>query len=202
MTIQGREYTEKGLRYPGQEGVSQDKEGFGESKSLSEGIPGGINKGLEMGLISPSSQWIQGWVSHLLAQVGASIPNAPAPQTAKVQTLLPSMVKGLRSMDGLLVVEAGHNLKTIFKGQNQKLNDSSVCVEMLQVLLPHFSDVRNPPRVGVSIPRVVLYYPGGCNNSHGLLGPGQGQVSPAERVPCSNWSTSSCNWLAQRKFLY
>nr|XP_060480001.1 maestro heat-like repeat-containing protein family member 7 isoform X3 [Panthera onca] len=61
-------------------------------------------------------------------------------KTAKVQALLPSMVKGLKSMDGLLVVEAAHNLKTIFRGQDRKLMDSSVYVEMLQVLLPHFSD--------------------------------------------------------------
>uniref|UniRef100_A0A673T2U0 Maestro heat like repeat family member 7 n=1 Tax=Suricata suricatta TaxID=37032 RepID=A0A673T2U0_SURSU len=61
-------------------------------------------------------------------------------KTAKVQALLPSMVKGLKSMDGLLVVEAAHDLKTILKGRNRKLTDSSVFVEMLQVLLPHFSD--------------------------------------------------------------
>ncbi|XP_058511818.1 maestro heat-like repeat-containing protein family member 7 isoform X2 [Ochotona princeps] len=65
---------------------------------------------------------------------------------AKVQALLPSMVKGLKSMDGLLVVEAVHNLKVIFKGQDRKQTDSSVYVEMLQVLLPHFSDVREDVR--------------------------------------------------------
>lgn len=59
------------------------------------------------------------------------------------------MVKGLKSVDGLLVMEAGRNLKTIFKGQDRKLTDSSVYVEMLQVLLPHFCDVRNPTGVGV-----------------------------------------------------
>ncbi|KAB1268077.1 Maestro heat-like repeat-containing protein family member 7 [Camelus dromedarius] len=79
-------------------------------------------------------------------QVGASIPNAPALQTAKVQALLPSMVKGLKSVDGLLVVEAVHNLKTIFKGQDRKLTNSSVYVEMLQILLPHFSDSREDVR--------------------------------------------------------
>lgn len=47
-------------------------------------------------------------------------------------------------MDGMLVVEAVQNLKAIFKGQDRKLADSSVYVEMLQVLLPHFSDVRSP----------------------------------------------------------
>nr|XP_003464105.1 maestro heat-like repeat-containing protein family member 7 [Cavia porcellus] len=59
---------------------------------------------------------------------------------AKVQALLPSMVKGLKNMDGVLVVEAVQSLKTIFKGKDQKQRDSSVYVEMLQVLLPHFSD--------------------------------------------------------------
>ncbi|XP_072830482.1 maestro heat-like repeat-containing protein family member 7 isoform X4 [Vicugna pacos] len=67
-------------------------------------------------------------------------------KTAKVQALLPSMVKGLKSVDGLLVVEAVHNLKTIFKGQDRKLRDSSVYVEMLQILLPHFSDSREDVR--------------------------------------------------------
>ncbi|XP_039095145.1 maestro heat-like repeat-containing protein family member 7 isoform X2 [Hyaena hyaena] len=67
-------------------------------------------------------------------------------KTAKVQALLPSMVKGLRSMDGLLVVEAVHSLKTIFKRRGRKLADSSVYVETLQVLLPHFSDFREEVR--------------------------------------------------------
>ncbi|XP_049735309.1 maestro heat-like repeat-containing protein family member 7 [Elephas maximus indicus] len=67
-------------------------------------------------------------------------------KTAKVQALLPSMVKGLQSVDGQLVVEAVHSLKTIFKGQDRKLSDSSVYVEMLQVLLPHFSDSREDVR--------------------------------------------------------
>ncbi|KAM4872077.1 maestro heat-like repeat-containing protein family member 7 isoform 2-T4 [Thomomys bottae] len=66
---------------------------------------------------------------------------------AKVQALLPSMVKGLRSVDGMLVVDAAHNLKTIFKGQGWKLADSSVYVEMLQILLPHFSDSRENVRI-------------------------------------------------------
>ncbi|XP_054547215.1 maestro heat-like repeat-containing protein family member 7 isoform X2 [Talpa occidentalis] len=74
-------------------------------------------------------------------------------KTAKVQALLPSMVKGLKSMDGLLVVEAVHNLKTIFKGQDRKLTDNLVYVEMLQVLLPHFSD----PREDVRCSSVNLY---------------------------------------------
>ncbi|MBZ3890897.1 Maestro heat-like repeat-containing protein family member 7 [Sciurus carolinensis] len=68
-------------------------------------------------------------------------------KTAKVQALLPSMVKGLKSVDGVLVVEAVHNLKTIFKGQDRKLVDSSVYVDMLQVLLPHFSDSREDVRL-------------------------------------------------------
>lgn len=61
---------------------------------------------------------------------------------AKVQTLLPSIVKCLKNMDGVLVVEAVQDLKTIFKGQSKKQMDSSVYVEMLQILLPYFSDVR------------------------------------------------------------
>uniref|UniRef100_A0A8C0XVH5 Maestro heat-like repeat-containing protein family member 7 n=1 Tax=Castor canadensis TaxID=51338 RepID=A0A8C0XVH5_CASCN len=65
---------------------------------------------------------------------------------AKVQALLPCMVKGLKSVDGMLMVEAVHNLKTIFKGQDRKLTDSSVYVEMLRVLLPHFSDSREDVR--------------------------------------------------------
>ncbi|GAB1288701.1 Maestro heat-like repeat-containing protein family member 7 [Apodemus speciosus] len=64
----------------------------------------------------------------------------------KVQGLLPSMVKSLKSMDGVLVVEAVHDLKSIFKGQGKKLTDSSVYVEMLQILLPHFVDAREAVR--------------------------------------------------------
>nr|XP_020727077.1 maestro heat-like repeat-containing protein family member 7 isoform X3 [Odocoileus virginianus texanus] len=67
-------------------------------------------------------------------------------KAAKVQALLPSMVKGLKSVDGLLVAEAVHNLKTIFKGQDRKLMDNSVYVEILQILLPHFSDSREDVR--------------------------------------------------------
>ncbi|XP_077005652.1 maestro heat-like repeat-containing protein family member 7 isoform X2 [Tamandua tetradactyla] len=67
-------------------------------------------------------------------------------KTAKVQALLPFMVKGLKSVDGLLVVEAAHNLKTIFKGPDRKLMDSSICVQLLEVLLPHFSDSREDVR--------------------------------------------------------
>lgn len=84
----------------------------------------------------------------------------PSPQMAKVQALLPSMVKCLKNMDGALVVEAVHDLNTIFKGQSRKL-DSSVYVEMLQILLPHFSDVRHwegrrVGRGGQSLPGVAI----------------------------------------------
>lgn len=112
------------------------------------------------------------------AQIGAPTPKAPSSQTAKVQALLPSMVKGLKSVDGLLVVEAVHSLKTLFKGQDRKLTDSSVYVEMLQVLLPHFSDVRESHRVGgwgeVASGGPFFTTLGGCNSSHSPPGPGQG----------------------------
>uniref|UniRef100_UPI001E1B57F6 maestro heat-like repeat-containing protein family member 7 n=1 Tax=Jaculus jaculus TaxID=51337 RepID=UPI001E1B57F6 len=65
---------------------------------------------------------------------------------AKVQALLPSMVKSLEGMDGALVVEAVHNLKTIFKGQGRKQADSSAYLEMLRILQPHFSDAREEVR--------------------------------------------------------
>ncbi|XP_031233910.1 maestro heat-like repeat-containing protein family member 7 isoform X3 [Mastomys coucha] len=66
---------------------------------------------------------------------------------AKVQGLLPSMVKSLKNMDGVLVVEAANDLKSIFKGQGKKLTDNSVYVEMLQILLPHFIDAREMVQV-------------------------------------------------------
>ncbi|XP_013377216.1 PREDICTED: maestro heat-like repeat-containing protein family member 7 [Chinchilla lanigera] len=81
-------------------------------------------------------------VMKVLAIRGLMILARRSEKTAKVQALLPSMVKGLKSMDGVLVVEAVHSLKTIFKGKDRKQRDSSVYVEMLQVLLPHFSDSR------------------------------------------------------------
>lgn len=63
------------------------------------------------------------------------------------------MVKDLKNLDGELVAEAIHNLKCIFKGQNRKLVDTSVYVEMLQALLPHFTDVRSLglPLLGVGV---------------------------------------------------
>ncbi|XP_047579863.1 maestro heat-like repeat-containing protein family member 7 isoform X1 [Lutra lutra] len=79
-------------------------------------------------------------IMKLLSIRGLVILARRTEKTAKVQALLPSMVKGLKRMDGLLVVEAAHNLKTIFKGQDRKLTDSSVYVEMLQILLHHFND--------------------------------------------------------------
>ncbi|KAL6038835.1 hypothetical protein STEG23_027005 [Scotinomys teguina] len=66
---------------------------------------------------------------------------------AKVQALLPSMVKCLKNMDGMLVVEAVHDLKTIFESQGKKLMDSSVYLGTLQILLPHFTDAREEVRI-------------------------------------------------------
>lgn len=86
-------------------------------------------------------------VMKVLSIRGLVILARRAEKTAKVQALLPSMVKGLRNVDGVLVVEAVHNLKTIFKGQDRKLTDCSVYVDMLQVLLPHFSDSREDVRL-------------------------------------------------------
>ncbi|XP_051027693.1 maestro heat-like repeat-containing protein family member 7 [Acomys russatus] len=65
---------------------------------------------------------------------------------AKVQALLPSMVKSLKNVDGKLVMEAVQDLKTVFKEQGKKLKDRSVYEEILQILLPHFSDAREAVR--------------------------------------------------------
>lgn len=136
--------------------------------------------------------------------------DGPAPQTAKVQALLPSMVKGLKSMDGLLVVEAAHNLKTIFRGQDRKLMDSSVYVEMLQVLLPHFSDVRDP--TGVEGERVwggVLFTTlGDAVAATAFWGQGRPESAQGERplVPTGtlfvsglHGGSSFSNWFPQRE---
>ncbi|XP_055978335.1 maestro heat-like repeat-containing protein family member 7 [Sorex fumeus] len=85
-------------------------------------------------------------VMKLLSIRGLVILARRAEKTAKVQALLPSMVEGLKNLDGELVAEAGHNLKPIFKGLDRKLADSSVYVEMLKVLLPHFADSREAVR--------------------------------------------------------
>ncbi|XP_059110598.1 maestro heat-like repeat-containing protein family member 7 isoform X4 [Peromyscus eremicus] len=85
-------------------------------------------------------------IMKLLSIRGLVILARRSEKMAKVQALLPSMVKSLKNMDGALVVEAVHDLNTIFKGQGRKL-DSSVYVEMLQILLPHFSDAREEVRV-------------------------------------------------------
>ncbi|XP_036723005.1 maestro heat-like repeat-containing protein family member 7 [Balaenoptera musculus] len=85
-------------------------------------------------------------IMKVLSIRGLVILSRRTEKTTKVQALLPSMVKGLKSVDGLLVVEAVNNIKVIFKGQDRKLMDSSVYVEMLQILLPHFSDSREDVR--------------------------------------------------------
>ncbi|XP_049631428.1 maestro heat-like repeat-containing protein family member 7 [Suncus etruscus] len=85
-------------------------------------------------------------VMKLLSIRGLVILARRTEKTAKVQALLPSMVKDLKNLDGELVAEAIHNLKCIFKGQNRKLVDTSVYVEMLQALLPHFTDSREAVR--------------------------------------------------------
>ncbi|KAJ8779675.1 hypothetical protein J1605_012559 [Eschrichtius robustus] len=85
-------------------------------------------------------------IMKVLSIRGLVILSRRTEKTTKVQALLPSMVKGLKSLDGLLVVEAVNNIKVIFKGQDRKLMDSSVYVEMLQILLPHFSDSREDVR--------------------------------------------------------
>ncbi|XP_054996216.1 maestro heat-like repeat-containing protein family member 7 [Sorex araneus] len=92
-------------------------------------------------------------VMKLLSIRGLVILARRTEKTAKVQALLPSMVKGLKNLDGELVAEAGHSLKRIFKGQDRKVADSSVSVEMLKVLLPHFAD----PREAVRCSCVDLY---------------------------------------------
>ncbi|XP_010608686.1 maestro heat-like repeat-containing protein family member 7 isoform X1 [Fukomys damarensis] len=81
-------------------------------------------------------------VMKVLSIRGLTILARRSEKMTKVQALLPSMVRSLKSLDGVLVVEAIDSLKTIFKGQDRKQRDSSVYVEMLQVLLPHFSDSR------------------------------------------------------------
>uniref|UniRef100_A0A2K5D4W5 Maestro heat like repeat family member 7 n=1 Tax=Aotus nancymaae TaxID=37293 RepID=A0A2K5D4W5_AOTNA len=82
----------------------------------------------------------------VLAKEAVSLGRSPSPNTAKVQALLPSMVKGLKNVDGMLVVEAIHSLKAIFKGWDRKLMDNMVYVEMLQILLLLFSDSREDVR--------------------------------------------------------
>lgn len=92
------------------------------------------------------------------------------------------MVKGLKNVDGMLVVEAVHNLKAVFKGRDRKLMDSAVYVEMLQILLPHFSDVRTPQSEGAGgIEGGVLYYLGGCIASCAPSGTWEGMGQPTGR---------------------
>uniref|UniRef100_A0A4X2KC16 Maestro heat like repeat family member 7 n=1 Tax=Vombatus ursinus TaxID=29139 RepID=A0A4X2KC16_VOMUR len=66
---------------------------------------------------------------------------------AKVQALLPSMMKGLQRVDGLLAVEAVSNVKTILKSQDKKSTDITTYLEILQVLQPHFNDNREEVRL-------------------------------------------------------
>ncbi|XP_051855575.1 maestro heat-like repeat-containing protein family member 7 [Antechinus flavipes] len=66
--------------------------------------------------------------------------------SAKIQALLPSMMKGLQWVDGLLAVEAVSNVKTILKCQDKKSGDITIYLEILQVLQPHFNDNREEVR--------------------------------------------------------
>uniref|UniRef100_G3VQZ9 Maestro heat like repeat family member 7 n=1 Tax=Sarcophilus harrisii TaxID=9305 RepID=G3VQZ9_SARHA len=67
-------------------------------------------------------------------------------ESAKIQALLPSMMKGLQWVDGLLAVEAVSNVKTILKCQDKKSGDITIYLEILQVLQPHFNDNREEVR--------------------------------------------------------
>ncbi|XP_074077454.1 maestro heat-like repeat-containing protein family member 7 [Macrotis lagotis] len=67
--------------------------------------------------------------------------------SAKIQALLPSMMKGLQWVDGLLAVEAVSNVKTILKCQDKKSKDITIYLEILQVLQPHFNDNREEVRL-------------------------------------------------------
>lgn len=97
----------------------------------------------------------------------------------KVQGLLPCMVKSLKSMDGMLVVEAVHDLKAIFKEQGKKLTDNSVHVEMLQILLPHFVDVRQWEWIREVITWVAMLSP----STPPQMGPGQSWSRLEEGTP-------------------
>ncbi|XP_043818716.1 maestro heat-like repeat-containing protein family member 7 [Dromiciops gliroides] len=65
----------------------------------------------------------------------------------KIQALLPSMMKGLQWVDGLLAVEAVSNVKTILKCQDKKSSDITIYLEILQILQPHFNDNREEVRL-------------------------------------------------------
>ncbi|XP_044530732.1 maestro heat-like repeat-containing protein family member 7 [Gracilinanus agilis] len=65
----------------------------------------------------------------------------------KIQALLPSMMKGLQWVDGLLAVEAVSNVKTILRSQDKKSSDISIYLDILQVLQPHFDDNREEVRL-------------------------------------------------------
>ncbi|XP_036613129.1 maestro heat-like repeat-containing protein family member 7 [Trichosurus vulpecula] len=73
--------------------------------------------------------------------------NTDLPCSNKIQALLPSMMKGLQWVDGLLAVEAVSNVKTILKSQDKKSNDVTIYLEILQVLQPHFDDNREEVRL-------------------------------------------------------
>nr|XP_020832577.1 maestro heat-like repeat-containing protein family member 7 isoform X1 [Phascolarctos cinereus] len=86
-------------------------------------------------------------IKSSLATSTSSTQNTDQFCRAKIQALLPSMMKGLQWVDGLLAVEAVSNLKTILKSQNKKSNDVTIYLEILQVLQPHFNDNREEVRL-------------------------------------------------------
>ncbi|XP_007480595.1 maestro heat-like repeat-containing protein family member 7 isoform X1 [Monodelphis domestica] len=76
-----------------------------------------------------------------------SSPNTEQISSNKIQALLPSMMKGLQWVDGLLAVEAVSNVKTILRSQDKKSSDISIYLDILQVLQPHFDDNREEVRL-------------------------------------------------------
>ncbi|XP_027708653.1 maestro heat-like repeat-containing protein family member 7 [Vombatus ursinus] len=86
-------------------------------------------------------------INFSLASSTFSTQNTDQLCRAKVQALLPSMMKGLQRVDGLLAVEAVSNVKTILKSQDKKSTDITTYLEILQVLQPHFNDNREEVRL-------------------------------------------------------
>ncbi|XP_039770635.1 maestro heat-like repeat-containing protein family member 7 isoform X2 [Ornithorhynchus anatinus] len=85
-------------------------------------------------------------VMHVLSVRGFALLIHRPRERAKVQELLPAMVKGLAHMDGSLVVEAVANLHIILKTLGWQGASGPVYLDTVLILKPLFRDVRENVR--------------------------------------------------------
>ncbi|XP_038608746.1 maestro heat-like repeat-containing protein family member 7 [Tachyglossus aculeatus] len=85
-------------------------------------------------------------VMHVLSLRGLALLTHRPRKRAKVQELLPAMVKGLEHVDGSLVVEAINNLHVILKTLGWRGKSGPIYLDTVLILKPLFRDARENVR--------------------------------------------------------